>query len=1325
MTAAPPVPPVPHGLVDIPPIPAKSHRRAVSVEAPPSRVLSPSGVKPGRPQSVDRGGLQQRTTPRAPSLQKINELERTDSQTSINFSYPSRTKSPPPRSPVTPTSAPSNVLRNGISPAEAENVQYSVARAAEQPVKKKKRKEKAAPGLAEGSHLQAGSMAASASATEHEQLQQQDPAPKKKKKKNVALTGQATHFAASSPSETSESESDSTPDKTRRTARASGLLQKQPSVVREDWEGEQDGNISNAKTPRTGERSFNSVTAPGTTVQSKKSTVSANVSRKIEDSAPSQQPTNLYSAVTMPTKSQPTQAGGNLTVSGAGARNTSLSPSRSVRISDRLASDLAAGRKHEPLARSASPAKSALKHHSSSPQGQSPIDPKFPGLRESSMAPSDVSDASTDGPPRRKKSVRVSFEAQPEVVGAAAQPTRSDNPIYASPQTRETTKRGFSGTGKNKGTLSPIQAEDDADQGMEPRPQLPSFGSVRDKNRGVDHGTYSQLSKLETQSTATQPYSIYQTTTASSTSSATSSSSLNRTLDTSISSDHAIGGLFAQDAQRKATENVARAPDPGLSIPPQVTSAERTGDVSNAGGGTAPAETITRTDSEDISTHVQPHATASASSALPTLSLQPPTPGLEQHNPSDKWQVAVPGGFPGSSLYSSLAYAPEDVTATPSETTTAATNSAGLGIAEPRPLETVATSSSVQPSALATMIQDDQVERDSDNDSIYSDAAEDLSDLEGDGFGSINAIVESPVVAPIHRIVTPPDSPLASVNSQVTSRPKESSRTASWDQAQAHWSGLAQHYRQGIQQQATPDGAERSSPIQAQMRAPEPIQTAQPVMKKKKKRASAGPVAGVLPESLGFTSDPPARPRSQPSGPPVTTSRRAEAPPAGQSSFKQSMRSAPVHEEVPTMRKSMRTTAEAAPQQTIPPAQPRGALQKKHAPPAAVAARTSAIRPPQPVQPKPVQPTLSNDSDSESSFRKERKRKASGGGGFSRSSMRAAPAAEPAREAQPSSRGGVRSVSPVARRPFSPAGGQTTMRSSMRSSMDSNAPTLRGQPQQKRSSSLFGRGSRAKSPTGAVPALPMSSKTKSRFGGSDGEDRPRQKGYNSRFVDSSDDEPEPTTFTPVRGIPRRTEEESTDLDDSSEDEKRQKPRPPKISIPAPGVAAIGEAPLSPTSEKKRGLFGRFGRKKNKDENADEAGKAAETNGTTSKKEKPSQLGFNSIEERDALIEKTRVQLEAAKERPTSPTTAGRLQRRATPQRVMSDSWPLPPKMSAITDDRPNTAEGVPESDSRPMLGSRQVTSETVKTSGGKPIAYGRSGKKKRFPMLRRAFGLND
>lgn len=1386
----PPVPQIPSNYNNVPPLPVKSHRRPASMEPPPPRVISPPPTRSaGRGVSLDRGAgalPPPNAKARVTSLQNINELERTDSNSSQNFSYPGRARPmSPPRSPVVTQQATASPAQraSGAAAAAAAGAQYDVTRASEQPVKKKKKK-KVVRGAAEGSHLQQGGMGGQpivtplapgpVSTVQHATNGEPQSTPEKKKKKKVAVasTGEGSHLPPGgrpmSPSYGSDS--DSTPEKTqKRVQRASGQLNKQPSVVREDWEGEQDGGPSLGSPARLREEQGLSPVNSPANIQAKKASTAANVSKKIDEATTSTKIENpqVYNAVTMPQAANKQHLA--VVENGAPAsRTTSLSPSRSMRFSDRLSTDLTAGKRHEPLPRSVSPAKSALKH-----QSPSPTDPRFPGEYIHSQTASEASDNASNvsadgvGPYKKKKSARVSFDAKPEIVGTAAAADQTGKPILASPQDKTSGKKGWFGLGKSKATpaLGTIAAEDELEEVMKPRPALPAFGSVRRGGRDTSDPSPSIYAASTTGTMAPTSSAM------SSSSSEASSGSQIPTLDTSISSDHAIGNLLAQESAKR------QASDQQLPLPPIVTSKEGAGYLSDTESEFSEddrqAQVANQTDTHKEAIFQPTSTNAPLASAappaqiekVPTVTLQPPTPGMEQGRQSDEWLVTVPGGFPASTELLTNLPTPERETSKP----LSSTSPAGLGISEPTPAEAVSAASPTE--APLDSLRRQSLEKDNDNessagDSIYSDAAEEASE-HGDGFGSINAIVESPVTnEPANRVMTPPDSPLTRGIYQ--NRPEGGARTASWDQAQNHWSGIAQAYREGIQPKPAEQNRVAEMPDQPVVQS---YADKKPSMKKKKKKVAAQPQQPLEPEPLTSRALPQSSPYPRvaptdiPAPPPFRHSMRAQNE-SEQPHFRSSMRQRPQSAEQLMVR-----PASPPMQLAAPPRKPRGALQKRNIPPAVttsaavtMAARAAATERPQ-TQPAPqaqnkkLQRTMSNDSDSDSSFKKRHRRGASSQGSTMRRSMRAVPETQPG---LPAGRGGIRSVSPPGnRRPMSPPFAHKTMRTSMRQSAESQPPPLRNQPQQQRSSSLFGRRSKAKSPPPAPRAapLPLTKRITSRFADSDDEDDVGPQTFRSRFEDSSDEEAEPIKYRPVRGIPRKAEDgDSTDLDDS-EDEKKMVSKSPPLAVNtarANGAAKTADLPSSPTSStaKKGGFFSRFRSKKEKDlgsksrlggtiaernarlehnQPAIEATKQEENISAPRKKEvsdktQASRLGFSSIEERDRVLEQTRLKLEAARDQPgETQRPALSTQGRQKPERIMSDSWPLPARMPAIDEDRPNTSDGVDLPSTaglRPEIGGRQATTDSVLTAGGTPV-YGRSGKKKRFPKLRKAFGLND
>ena len=1298
---APPVPPVPQTYNNDP-----SQRRAASVE-PSMRVASPIPTKKGgRVASLDRAPLSsqkkfQNQYQISPADE--DELEDSGSRGSVNFSYPTgaRPSSPPALRPL-PQSR--NQHTNGILQQAATDIQNTLNQTANQPVRKKKKK--VARGSAEGSHFASGGTGGKPLGTVVSVLSA-EPAKPEQTSSNPAKTKrrQKDHGDLSprpdAQRETSAygSDSDSAPDKAKgkRSVRASGLLNKQPSVVREDWEGEKEDSSQLGSGPeQRGDANLSPISSP---LNVRKESVVAKASNKTletsEHSTREARPTSRLITPTPTAAEAPAEASlhRHLEVSEDSARSgrqTSISPSRSTRFSTHLVSEFSGTPRHEPPPRSISPAKSALKHHSPSPQPSSPIDGATAiGWKRGSQASSETSDnasmASTDGfgsITQKKKSARVSFEADPEIVGTAADVTPSDTSIFVSPQHKDLAKKGWLGKSRG-GHLDSIPAEDDMEEVMKPRPVLPSFGSVRGR-RDVS-----------------AEHAVPVTENVSPSSSETSSTSNWATLDTSISSDHAIGSILARESLITDHETKTKLSKPVHAAATLDTLENTDQDLSKRANGT-------------LQSSIGKQSTSSAAPTIPSIAIQPATPGVTEIESRDEWIVEVPGGFPEA--YELEGSTPAGQTVGPvltEDRETGLFSPAEAGISEPKPSELVAAEDPSMPtvgSISETFRQQTEPDSDSEsgNSSIYSDAAEDLSDLEGDGFGSINAIVESPVIGVSGtRITTPPESPvMGNVNN---GRMGNHTRQGSWEKAGAHWRSVANRHR----------GAE-----QDQQRGQDAVQD-KPRKKKKTRRVGETMVSAEPQKGSRLVPVSPQGTAPQPSAYPVISK---DIVSSGHGGMRRSMRDQTAElANASGFQSSMRTRKSQEPQARDPPPSSRtkGGLQKNKIPASAAAssppaARKNAKRGPG-VSPSTIEPLhrrLCNDSDSSSSFKRSRRPTSSRGKFTMRTSMRSGDdgPTSPAASASP----GIRSLSPQNRRPFSPMG-QGTLRTSMRGSGDAGGPSLRKQDQQRPSSTVSGFG-KARSKGKTVPSKRVAPMLKSRFADSD-EDRSGPRTFRSRFEDSSDDEHGVIKYRPARGIlGKLDQEDSTDLEDSSDDgekqtakSRRQRPKSPeavkgvrtKVAI-EPNVSSPAARPMSPTDGKKKGIFGRFRSKKVKESTQDP------------------QLGNAEREEHD---EETRPELEGARspEMTASPDSRGKLQRKHIPRRMASDTWPLPTKSAPNDDDRPKTSEGTGSMEGakgRPDLGTRQDTSGTVRTEGGTPVV-GRTGKKKRFPKLRRAFGLHD
>lgn len=1292
----PPVPRVPETYTNVPPIPQKSQRRSASIDELQNRRGAAQRGPANRNSMVESSAPKSATNPglaaakRVTSAQAPPSFERTDSNNSVNFSYPNRARpiSPPPSSRPMPETPPqpaeqtpqrvakqpvSQPVTSAISQAEAQRIQYQMTQASQQPVKQRRKRE--GP-MAEGSHLHTGTMGHKPTVTPLEPgppvQDEESPQEPDRGRNNARLSGQASHFPPSptSPSDSQASGSDAERTVVRRAQRASGALQKQPSVVREDWEGEQEEPSSVEPSP-----------LPTKLAPNKRQTAEANMSRKIEGASstkPDMEPEPEHAEISIAPHTLVTPE----------PRRPSLSPSRSTRFSNRLSSDMAEGQRHQPPARSASPMKSALKHtHSPSPQILA-VDVHKP--RDASLSPSEASSA--EAPSRSKKSAHVKFDTHPAVVGISAEPDSPDTTQIVSPQYREKEKKWFSLTRKPQNRVVLSEDSDDEDA-MKPRPALPTFGSVRNVRR--------------TEAEPSSGQKIIPSPSSSSSSSSLSSGTGPTTMDTSISSEHALGGLLTQQAEQYN----AHASPLALKIDTAESTATRNG-VQSVRPGEDKRDIHTNV-TQPVSHQQDPKSVVETHEATntPVIAVLPATPGTEEElQHQDEWLTEIPGGFPEAGQGASASSGSVE----PHEPTAGSKTISG---------QTVEFQPSIDEPDLRQERMPSIQEEDSDKDSIYSDAAEDLSDLEGDGFGSINAIVRSPVAPSPGIASTISESPIVTMPQRDIERESEQDLPA-WNDTGARWKDNVEN-------------AKRAS-----------LQPAPPITEKSAKRLNQESASRTMAESVSkpvssrVASNPSTSgPTQSPNSAVPTKSARADTQPT----MRKSMRSAPEAEAAPTLRNrarntpdnegskplrsSMRTSAASAapPAPAVvasPLAQPQGTLMKKN---------LRAVAPPAQQKPKPLPPPVNNDSDSESSFKRRRRARANDSGKHTmRRSMRAgAPSADSA--AAPADRRAIRSLSPVERRPLSPVGGQSAMRTTLRGSTD-NVPTMRAtQNGERRSSSLFGRKKEAKSPT--RPVSSVGTFGKSRYADSDDEGESKPKTYKSRFADSSDEEDE---LRPVRGIPRNTrDEDSTDLDDSSDEEtnkRRAASQQQKLSITVPSSPPTSERPTSPTSpdgKKKRGFFGRL--RKNKDGTASPSNKeeAATVNGNREHAQEPKRdvdtaaLGFKSNAEKEALVEQTRKMLEAARERPTSPAPET-VKKRSTPQRVMSDSWPLTPEATNGNDtgSRPMTSDGS-GNPQRPDY-ERQASSGTATSSPtGSGEALGKSGKKKRFPLLRKAFGLKD
>ncbi|KYG48887.1 hypothetical protein M433DRAFT_1563 [Acidomyces richmondensis BFW] len=1194
--------------------------------------------------------------------------------------------------------------------------------------------------------------------------------------------------------------------------RAAGILHKQPSIVREDPEGEEEAEVAMSSQPGK------------TNGHSKR--ISSGPSKAYSARAPA--PHQRSTSLDVPRQS----------IEGPGrVRNGSMSPPRSAHFSP---SPVIETHRHVPPPRDLSPVKSALKHSpSSSLRAVSPIATSSPSTAPM-PPPSDASDTTSlhshDGvQSKKKKGVRVSFDDQPEeidAVGAAALPKAI--------------------LGRDRSPI-PAMEDDENIEVMKPRPVLPSFGSIR-RNRPLEPEMPEKVTEVPPERDG-------------------------------ASSDHAIGGILA-NANRRISVDEKDMADVNKPLPPEVMSKEADGfEVSDDSeeefsfrpeAASTPAKAISDPASEavtaegaidaaDVSHNTQSKAPIREPAVVPAINLLPPTPGEdgkplgdegedeEEENPRSSFDLRVPGGWDVDESDSNTAEASVAKSQPP-----AADQIGVLGISSESPVEnhlSAKNAESITPETQNTSTILHAIDEDTDDGAEFSDAAEDLSDQEDGGFASLDAIVASPIasspVADKGKISPLPESPNAKQEAK-----EAAPGSGDWSQATAYWSNLTKQQKEQIEREHFPGDDEKRPP---------------PAAAKKKKPASKA-VSGVTASEMKTGQDEPTE-RAMP-----RTMRAKAGPTPADVSLKRSMRPAR-SDDTPAIRATMRSgpPSQQRPQSSSTPVSDRsGPTRSLSAVPFSASAGGAALRqrsnsddmprsqdsafpklqtkrasqqPPASQQqpkrmssPNPVvkggaftqklQKKVTDDSDSESSFRKKRRPSGSVADSSGRYSMRRSMRAgsfdsatqRPASPTPAGRRGGgtfsLRSLSPTGSSWGRKKSGnfRETLRSGS-NDMGSMRPTLRS------SSAIGGSATRSTSRPSITGSTASKSRFRSRFAPDSDDDgdedsRPVRSLFKSRFADSDDEDDigspgfMPADLTPVRGIPRRigqNDGDSTDLEDENDEEpnlrkaSRKRQRHPKPLIPDPadvdkameaarrklGIQtpeskegqALGKGSLRPmatspspaepksrgedvqdaTPTKRRGFLGSILRRN----------RASQTSVMMVNSTPASPVGVTTSPAGGSYLQA------ADGSAPSSPSH-GKLVRRGTGQTrltrgdsnfsnatapaattvsIDSENWPLPPPVPKIptngttitTDPRPMTSDGVSAEAVRlarkmrpdlarrtfsgQQLGGRKVrmAPDAKEEDGGselgehnsRTVYSRRTGKKKRFGMLRRAFGLND
>ena len=1027
-------------------------------------------------------------------------------------------------------------------------------------------------------------------------------------------------------------------------------------------------------------------------------------------------------------------------------RRNSLSPSRNAHFSSQPAQDSI---RHEPPERSKSPTKSAMKQSPS--RGHSPANGRSSSAnRYGAIDVSDTLSVGSDDIPRsypqKKRGARVSFDDDAVVVGSAAEaPSNANSPIMFSPQSKDPAKRSWF----NDKADDTFNEDDDV---IQPVPALPSFGSIR--SRKEHNNNVAAPARPEAAGTRS----------------------------IGASNDHAIGNIMAHDL---ATKQGIPHNEP---LPPEVTSVEGSGYHS---GSDDEVEEDIGQNGNVATTEPMPEPGPKKSEPIPMIAVLPATPALEGEADEQKQQLSMPGEFPDNDPFPWTVVAPTSIEPSPPEQSTS-----DAGIAEPPPKEVASQQQPGTPvvgQITQSILHPKRKDEDSDDsgDSIYSDAAEEAADFEGDGFGSINAIVDSPVT-------DVPQSAFATEKPDGPSRPSteakdstQSNNVGDKDFSDVESPAPAIAPNEAIQRQTQPmserlvtstiqspnahtNGAARNAPPKPPVRTAERKSESRQMRRsmrdqdqvesrmtnrmeqsgKQRRRSTENSNTQSQqhsPTSLSSSFSP----RTLGSTP---ENRVVGAPRGGRpvkAGMRRSMReSSPEFEVAPVLpkpreqarqpaREGMRRSMRESGDFEVAPALPKSRGQTNARPSSSMRDDPfiSPNRGPDyrrsipPVPPLPRQ--VSGDSDSSSSFKKARRRKNAGAGGYAmRRSMRS-------EAAEPSAPKSTRNENPSpAVRPKTPGSAGPKMRT-----------TLRGAPPPKSGDPSPGFGARMRDTREKAKAPAATRPISRRFDDSSDEDEPAQR-QSSRFADSSDeDEPASLHLAPVRGIPRTgNEADSTDLDDSDEEKSRRgagtaAARGPQIrNNPVPAedalngldvgrlqpsdIAALADRDQS-ADRKRKSWFSFRGSKRDSSRTGKsntESVARMDTHLEHSEQESPRiPQPENDMPGKDDLRSNPASPLAS----PLASPRPAKLVRRHTPQRLASDSWPFPDSpTSTRSGARPKTSDGpramkpgFGAATMRPRPAARQVSTGTdVRASA---VVTEKGEKKKRFPMLRKAFRLHD
>ena len=485
-------------------------------------------------------------------------------------------------------------------------------------------------------------------------------------------------------------------DRQTLTGSPQSMLWRKPSVV-EELDEEADSQVFNASFGKKGSSSQGSTQKPRPKSAASPGPPQSKANKAVR-------PTSATASMIRDGNKANTVIGGSNVKAKRVMRPQSLSPARSAHFSNVtvLATE---GMKHEPPPRSLSPSKSVLKHSpSSSLANNSPTASHF----VTRSPAGNLSDDGQDNEAKRKKSIRVSFNK--DTVLAA---DGNEGPaLPKSPHPLGLKKKANNGL---RGS------DDDLDDILKPSPELPSFGSVRGK-RILENESDSVDKDSETRSSSI-------------------SDSMSTLVDsTGLSSDQAVGAAFVQNQIAK-TISLQSVPKSATSKPllQDATTAKGFDNISESSNGEHSMEGSREVGNAANASTPEVHvledneptiADRSLSSSddqpmnVPAIALQPATPAAVE---DDDRMSAAQGNFTNKAA-EAIKYAKEQ---------------GEIGSRDSTPTPTLSNSRLVESRNAAPLAESE----DSGNEttSIYSDAAEDVQDYQEAGFVSLDAMVERAV----------------------------------------------------------------------------------------------------------------------------------------------------------------------------------------------------------------------------------------------------------------------------------------------------------------------------------------------------------------------------------------------------------------------------------------------------------------------------------------------------------------------------------------------------------------------------------------------------